>query len=142
MLRINNYTCIEETELSFTFSRSGGPGGQNVNKVNTRVTLHFALRGSPSLSETQRRRAEQALAGRIDREGRLRIVCDVHRTQGANRREAVLRFVEMLRAALRPPKVRRPTRPTAASRQARLSAKRRRSAIKRDRKASRRADEE
>jgi ribosome-associated protein len=124
---------IDSRELRFTFARSGGPGGQNVNKVNTCVTLWFDLRRSASLSDDQRRRLEAAMPGRIDSDGLLRVTCREHRTQAANRRAAIDRLVELLATALRPRRARKASRPTRASKERRLEAKRRQSRRKQDR---------
>ena len=88
MIDIQTGLSIPEGELTFTFSRSGGPGGQNVNKVNTRATLFFDVRNSPSLSEEQKALILERLKGRIDREGVMRVISQRHRTQGDNREEA------------------------------------------------------
>jgi ribosome-associated protein len=131
MIQINEQLAIPEDEVTFTASRSSGPGGQNVNKVNTRVTLWFDVAGSPSLSAEQKQQLLTHLANRITREGMLQIVSQQHRTQAANREAAVERFVEILAKALARPKPRHKTRATFASRQRRLETKRRRSDIKR-----------
>lgn len=135
MIRIDRHTLLRDDDVAFAFDRSGGPGGQNVNKVATRVTLWFDVRGCSSLSVEQRGRLERVLGGRLDRDGRLRIVCQTHRSQSGNRREAVQRLVDLLRGALRPPKVRRATRPTVAAGERRLRSKSRRSEVKRQRRA-------
>jgi ribosome-associated protein len=101
---------IGEEQFTFTFTRSRGPGGQNVNKVNTRVTLCFDLHASTDLTEDEKGRILARLGGRVTRDGRLRIVSMRHRTQLANRRAAVERFYELLAAALRPQAVRKATR--------------------------------
>jgi ribosome-associated protein len=131
MIRINEQLAIPEDEITFTASRSSGPGGQNVNKVNTRVTLWFNVADSPSLSAEQKQQILTHLANRITRDGVLQIVSQQHRTQPANREAAVQRFAEMLAKALARPKPRHRTRATFASRQRRLESKRRRSQIKR-----------
>ena len=84
MISITRTVSIGDDELVFTASRSGGPGGQNVNKVNTRMTLLFDLAGSPSLTDVQKRRVSKRLATRIDKQGRLRVVSQKHRTQEAS----------------------------------------------------------
>jgi len=133
MIEITATTSIAEQELSFTATRSSGPGGQNVNKVNTRVTLFFDVAGSPSLSEGQKQRLLGTLSTRIDKQGVLRVVSQKHRTQQANRRAAVERFQGLLQEALRRRPVRKKTRPSAGARQRRLRDKKRRSAIKQER---------
>lgn len=130
-IRINDETVIEAGELSFSASRSRGPGGQNVNKVASRVTVRFDVAASGSLSDEQRGRVLRRLATRIDQRGVLRVSASSERSQSANRRAAVDRIVELLRWALARPKPRKKTRPTRASRQRRLQEKARRGAIKR-----------
>ena len=124
---------IPDEELAFATSRSSGPGGQNVNKVNTRVTVLFNVDQSAALSPEQRELLHARLGGRISRVGLLRVVSQRHRTQLANRDAAVERFVELLRDAL----TERPERiPPAVPRQAkerRLEEKRRRANRKRER---------
>ncbi len=134
MIRINNNLEIPEQEVTLTASRSGGPGGQHVNKVSTRVTLSFDVAGSPTLSNEQKEMLLRRLGNRMTREGVLQIVSQEHRTQPANRRAAIERFTEMLAGALVRPKSRRPTRPTFASRQRRIEEKRHRSRIKQNRR--------
>jgi ribosome-associated protein len=87
---------IPEAELEFATSRSSGPGGQNVNKVSTRVTLLWNVDASPSISDKQRALVRERLAGRISREGVLRVSSQRHRTQLGNREAAVARFAELL----------------------------------------------
>jgi ribosome-associated protein len=124
---------IPQEELIFTASRSSGPGGQNVNKVSTRVTLWFDLAGSPSLPEPIKRLLLDKLATRINKEGKLYLTARESRSQAHNRERARQRFVELLREALHQPRPRRRTvAPRAVDRQ-RLEAKKRRSRLKRDR---------
>jgi ribosome-associated protein len=127
--------AIPTTELAFETSRSSGPGGQNVNKVETRVTLTFAVGSSPSLDERQRARIRERLATRITKAGVLRVSAQRHRTQAANREEVVSRFAELLRDALAEEPPRRATRLPAVVRRRRLRDKRRRGDLKRARAA-------
>ncbi len=132
---ITDQVAIPEDELRFTASRSGGPGGQNVNKVSTRVTLWFDLLGSPSLSDADKDRIARRLGGRVGKDGVLRVVSQQTRSQAANRELALARFVELLRAALTPLPVRRKTRATLAARLRRLEHKKLHGARKRERTA-------
>lgn len=127
--------AIPEGELEFRFSRSGGPGGQNVNRRSTRVELVFDVASSPSLGPRQRDRIMRALASRIDAEGRLRVVAAEERSQAQNRARAVERFRALLAEALKARRPRRPTAPSRAARARRLEGKRRRAAVKRLRRA-------
>ena len=130
-MRITSFLSIPESELRFSFSRGSGPGGQHVNKVNTRVTLLFDVTGSPSLNDRQRQLLLARLGSRISRAGMLRLSVDTHRSQGRNRAEAIDRFVSLLATALREDKARIPTRVPARVRQKRLARKKQRSRIKR-----------
>lgn len=125
---------LPRAELSFRASRSGGPGGQHVNTSSTRVEVVWDVAGSPSLSEEQRERIRERLANRIDSEGVLHVVSSEHRSQHQNREAATRRLVELVGRALHVPKARRKTRPTAASREARLRSKKMRSEKKQQRK--------
>ena len=118
-------------ELAFEVSRSGGPGGQNVNKVSTRVTLRWSVAASRVLDEGRRARLLETLASRLTRAGELVIHCDETRSQAQNREAARLRLAELLRGALHVRKKRRASKPTRASRERRHEGKRRRSDVKR-----------
>lgn len=133
LLIINNQVSIPPAELSFRFSRSSGPGGQHAQKSSTRVELLFDVANSPSLSEPQRARVLERLAGYIDSAGMLHLVSQSERSQLRNREEVVARFQALMRRALKRRKRRKPTRPTAASKERRLREKQRRSEIKRRR---------
>jgi len=126
MLRINNDLWIDEDELRFEFSRSSGPGGQNVNKVETKVRLLFDLRGSRSLSSEQRARIEERLSTRITKGGVLHVSSQRHRTREANRRATIERFVDLLAEALEKEEPRVRTRVPKAASKRRLESKRRR----------------
>jgi ribosome-associated protein len=128
--------AIPLRELRFRTSRSGGPGGQNVNRTETRVELLFDVAHSASLSDEQRARLLARLQGRLDGEGVLHIVSTATRSQLENRADAIARFQALLQAALRPPKKRFATRPTAAGRERRLKGK----SVRSQAKARRRFD--
>ena len=134
MIEITAGLAIPEWELSFSASRAGGPGGQNVNKVATKVTLAFDVAGSPSLGAEQRARIGERLATRITRDGVLRVVSQRHRTQGANRAAALERFVELLRGALAPEAPRVATRPSRVAKQRRVAEKKLRARVKETRR--------
>ena len=131
LLQINDYVAIPLSELSFRYARSSGPGGQHVQRTETKVELLFDLASSPSLSEAQRVLALSRLGGRLDQQGVLHLVSQAGRSQLENRADVVERFRRLLAAALKPAKARRSTRPSAAARQQRLEGKRRRSQAKR-----------
>lgn len=133
MIKILPGLAIPEEELEFSASRSGGPGGQHVNKTNTRVSVRFNVEASRRLSREQKRRIRSRLAGRISQDGSLRVVSQVHRSQLANREAAEERLAGLLRAALTPPKVRRKVELPESRKRQRREAKRRRSEIKRAR---------
>ena len=126
MIRINSEIALEEREIEESFLRSPGPGGQNVNKLETAVQLRFDVRHSPSLPEPVRRRLERLAGRRLTGEGVLVLTAHRHRTRERNRADALERLIELIRKATVPPVPRRPTRPTVASKQRRLEAKKRR----------------
>jgi len=121
-------------ELEFRATRSGGPGGQHVNTSSTRVEVWWDVAASPSLSEEQRARLLTRLATRLDTAGRLRLVSSGTRSQLRNREDVTERLREVVARALEVPRPRRRTKPTRASKLARVEAKRRRSGIKRGRR--------
>ena len=126
MIRINAEIALEEREIEESFLRSPGPGGQNVNKLETAVQLRFDVRRSPSLPEPVRRRLERLAGRRLTGEGVLVLTAHRHRTRERNRADALERLVELIGKAAVPPVPRRPTRPTVASKRRRLEAKKRR----------------
>ena len=130
MIRIDDRISIDESEISESFIRSSGPGGQNVNKLATAVQLRFDVRRSPSLSDDVRARLERLAGRRLTRDGVLVITAQRHRTQDRNRDDALARLIELIRAAAVRPTVRRPTRPTLGSKVRRLEGKKRRGATK------------
>ena len=137
MIDVGHGILIPEHELTFSASRAGGPGGQHVNKVSSRVTLRFDLAGSPSFTDDQKALLRQRLRSRISDAGVLRVVSQSSRSQGANREAAVERFAELIREALSVDPPRRPTRvPRSADRQ-RLERKRQQSLRKRERTTGR-----
>jgi ribosome-associated protein len=125
---------LPRAELEYRASRSGGPGGQHVNTSSTRVEVWWNVAASPTLSEAQRARLLVALAPRLDGEGRFRLVSSASRSQLRNREDVTERLREVVARALVVPRRRKPTKPSRAAKAARLEAKRRRSAIKRDRR--------
>lgn len=140
-LQIDDRLVIPRDELRFSASRGSGPGGQHVNKVSSRVILRFDVAGSPSLNAAQKRRIRRRLSTRINHAGELRVVCGRHRSQAANRREAVERFVGLLREALKRRKRRVATAIPEPERRRRLEAKRRRGQVKRERSLAGREDD-
>lgn len=131
VIAITDEIYINEDEIVVKVSRSGGPGGQNVNKVNTRVTLFFDVADCDTLSDTQKQRILARLATRADKNGVLRVVSQKFRTQSANRTAAMERLCRLLGEALAPPPIRKRTRAPARAHEKRLEEKKRRSELKR-----------
>jgi ribosome-associated protein len=130
MIRITPGIAIDEREIEESFVRASGPGGQNVNKLATAVQLRFNVRASPSLPDDVRARLERLAGSRLTRDGYLVIIAQRHRTQGRNREDALERLIDLIRRAAVAPRVRRPTKPTKASRQRRVEAKKHRAGLK------------
>ena len=130
MIEINKNLSISEDELDFSFSRSSGPGGQNVNKVSSRVSLLFDVANSPSLTDQQRKRILAELKTRINSEGVLRVICQKFRSQSANREEAIIRFTDLLRQALKRNPPRKKTKIPKAAIEKRIEDKKRQSQTK------------
>ena len=123
---------IPAGELRFAASRSGGPGGQNVNKVSSRVTLMFDLQAS-TLSDEHKRKIREKLGGRISKEGVLRVVSQRTRSQELNRFDTIERFSDLIRRALTPRRLRMKTGIPAAAHEHRMEAKKRRASLKQKR---------
>lgn len=135
MLEITPTLAIDESEISEEFVRASGPGGQNVNKVETAVQLRFNVLTSPSLPEWVRQRLRQLAGNRMTDEGELIIEAKRFRSQLQNREEARAQLADLIRQATIRPKIRRKTKPTAASQRKRLERKSQRSETKRQRRS-------
>ena len=134
-LRVNEHLCIPAKDLSYSAVRSSGPGGQNVNKVASRVILRFDLRGCEALTRTQKARLRKLAGKRMDATGGLLISAQAERSQQQNLERARASLRRLIAAALPAPKSRRATKPTAGSKRRRLQAKRRQSDKKKGRAA-------
>ena len=135
MIRITPRIAVDERELTLSFVRSSGPGGQNVNKVATAVELRFDAANSPSLPPEVRNRLIRIAGRRATNEGVLIIEARRFRTQEKNRRDAYERFTELLKKAAAEPVKRRKTKPTAQSKKKRISGKKLRGRVKELRKS-------
>lgn len=135
MIEITPHLSIDERELVFDFIRSSGPGGQNVNKVETAAQLRFDARGSLSLPFDVRVRLERLAGKKATNDGVIVITAQRFRTQDMNRADAIDRLVELIRAAAHRPKPRRATKPTLSSKKRRLDSKAKHGAMKRERRS-------
>lgn len=133
MLVVNRHISVPLKEFEFTFSRSSGPGGQNVNKVNTKVTLHWSITSSSSIPEGVRERFVAKYRRRINNKGQLVVISQRFRDQGRNVGDCLAKLREMLASVAAAPKARKKTRPSRASRERRLQAKQRTGEKKRGR---------
>jgi ribosome-associated protein len=133
-LRVNGRLVLPAEELTVSFARSGGPGGQNVNKVASKAVLRFNLRTSKALGEIRRTRLLERLGPRLTQQGEIVVHASRFREQSRNLEDARERLAELLRGALAVPKARKPTRPTRGSQRRRLESKRRKSQRKQERR--------
>lgn len=129
-MNLDKLKASVESLAQLDFARSGGPGGQNVNKVNSKAIARVSLAAVEGLSAAEAAQAAQRLASRLTNDGELLVQADEERDQGRNREAAIARLVALIAGAARLPKARKATKPTRASRERRLSAKKVRGASK------------
>lgn len=130
-LHIHPNINIDSAYLNVSYSRSSGPGGQHVNKLNTKVTVYLDVRQCPAFSDRQKHLLENALSGRTDKQGVLRVSSQRFRSQAANQNAALERMTELIEDALKPRRIRKKTRLPKRAKEKRLQEKKNRSAIKR-----------
>ncbi|SDR27268.1 ribosome-associated protein [Rhizobiales bacterium GAS191] len=136
MIAITPTLSIDESEISESFVRASGPGGQHVNTTSSAVQLRFDARRSPSLPNDVAIRLMKLAGSKLTQDGVIVIQAQAHRSLKRNRDEALARLVEMIREASIPPKSRRPTRPPRAAKERRLTSKVRRGALKSTRRSA------
>src|ERR1700748_1345986 len=127
---------LPDSDLSLSFVRASGPGGQNVNKVSSAVQLRFDLSGSRSLPKDVRDRLARLAGRRLTRDGVIVIIAQRYRTQERNRQDALDRLIALIRRAAEPPTPRRPTKPSRAAKERRLQAKAHRATVKQQRRTA------
>lgn len=139
--QMNDHRLIPEHELEFSFSRSSGPGGQNVNKVESKVTMKWHVMSSRAVDEGLKQRFSSRFANQINQEGELVIQSDRFREQAKNKDDCMEKLEAMVAAVLHPPKKRRPTKPSKKAKEERLTEKKRQAEKKSFRKPIKLDDE-
>ncbi len=132
-LVITKRITIPSADFDVSYARSGGPGGQHANTADTRVRVHFDLRGTGALHPAVKRRIREAYGNRISKEGKLVLTSDSHRSRHRNLEEVRERLAKLIRGKLQPPKKRKKTRPSLGAKRRRMKAKKRRSELKKTR---------